>query len=152
MAKAGRGSDQFPLRLPDGLRDRIKAYAERHGRSMNAEIVRVLEREYPEPWTIYDRVDALLEITAALHQGAALDEGVAKLVKTVEETIEGIVSGRVRDVETDARDVIAERYDQYRVDIDEMQLSFDYDQEELEQINRDGTTAKFVDDPFEEKP
>lgn len=41
--KPGRGSDQFPLRLPDGMRDRIKAEAERNGRSMNAEIVARLE-------------------------------------------------------------------------------------------------------------
>lgn len=44
MAKAGRGSDQFPLRLPDGLRDQIKARADNNGRSMNAEIVDRLEK------------------------------------------------------------------------------------------------------------
>lgn len=37
------------LRLPEGLRDRIKAASEKNGRSMNAEIVQLLEREYPEP-------------------------------------------------------------------------------------------------------
>jgi hypothetical protein len=31
--------DQFVLRLPDGLRDKIKTHAEAMGRSMNAEIV-----------------------------------------------------------------------------------------------------------------
>lgn len=40
---------QYMLRMPEGLRDRIKAKAEKHGRSMNAEIVQLLEREYPEP-------------------------------------------------------------------------------------------------------
>lgn len=44
MAKAGRGSDQFPLRLPDGLRDRVKRHAEANGRSMNSEIVSLLEQ------------------------------------------------------------------------------------------------------------
>ena len=39
MANAGRGSDQFVLRLPAGMRDRIKRAAEHNGRSMNAEIV-----------------------------------------------------------------------------------------------------------------
>ena len=29
MAKTGRGSEAFMLRLPDGLRDRIRAAAER---------------------------------------------------------------------------------------------------------------------------
>ncbi|WP_340240048.1 Arc family DNA-binding protein [Sulfitobacter pontiacus] len=41
--------DKFVLRLPDGLRDRIRAKAEKNGRSMNAEIIQLLEREYPEP-------------------------------------------------------------------------------------------------------
>lgn len=40
--------DKFVLRLPPGLRDRIKAVAEGNNRSMNAEIVATLEAEYPE--------------------------------------------------------------------------------------------------------
>ncbi|QRZ15959.1 Arc family DNA-binding protein [Paracoccus methylovorus] len=36
-------NDKFMLRLPDGMRDRIKAAAERNNRSMNAEIVMALE-------------------------------------------------------------------------------------------------------------
>ena len=36
-------ADQFVLRLPDGLRDQIKADAKANGRSMNAEIVARLE-------------------------------------------------------------------------------------------------------------
>ena len=39
MATVGRGADQYTVRFPDGLRDRIKAAAEANGRSMNAEIV-----------------------------------------------------------------------------------------------------------------
>lgn len=34
-----RGSEQFVLRMPDGMRDRLKAEAEKNGRSMNSEIV-----------------------------------------------------------------------------------------------------------------
>jgi len=41
--KPGRGSDQFPLRLPDGMRERIKVAAEANGRSMNAEIIARIE-------------------------------------------------------------------------------------------------------------
>jgi hypothetical protein len=40
-------SDQFPLRLPDGRRERIKAKAKENLRSMNAEIVVQLARLYP---------------------------------------------------------------------------------------------------------
>lgn len=45
--QTGRDSDKFMLRLPDGMRDRIKAVAAENGRSMNAEIVATLEKEYP---------------------------------------------------------------------------------------------------------
>lgn len=38
--------DKYVLRLPDGLRDIIKASAEAEGRSMNSEIVLILQRHY----------------------------------------------------------------------------------------------------------
>lgn len=38
--------DQFMLRLPDGMRDKIRTAAESSGRSMNAEIVHRLERSF----------------------------------------------------------------------------------------------------------
>ncbi|MCF3642910.1 Arc family DNA-binding protein [Rhizobium sp. TRM95111] len=39
----------YPLRLPDGMRDRIKEEAERNCRSMNAEIVFHLQRALFDP-------------------------------------------------------------------------------------------------------
>jgi hypothetical protein len=36
----------YPLRMPDELRDRIAASAKKHNRSMNAEIVSVLQAHY----------------------------------------------------------------------------------------------------------
>lgn len=56
--------DKFMLRLPDGMRERIRAAAEAHNRSMNSEIVATLEKEYPPPRTdreIYELVDLLLD-------------------------------------------------------------------------------------------
>lgn len=44
--------DRFIVRLPDGMRDRIKAAAEANNRSMNAEIVSALESAYPAPGEI----------------------------------------------------------------------------------------------------
>lgn len=41
--------DQFMIRFPDGMRDRIKAAADANNRSMNAEIVATLEDAYPAP-------------------------------------------------------------------------------------------------------
>lgn len=48
MAKPGRGSDQFPLRFPEGMRDRIKASADKNSRSMNAEIIKLIEEGYEQ--------------------------------------------------------------------------------------------------------
>lgn len=42
-----RDSDKFVLRLPDGMRDRIKLAAEVSGRSMNQEIIQALEEKFP---------------------------------------------------------------------------------------------------------
>lgn len=41
--RPGRGADQFPLRLPEGMRERIKEAARLSGRSMNSEIIARLE-------------------------------------------------------------------------------------------------------------
>ncbi|MEY9782297.1 Arc family DNA-binding protein [Sinorhizobium fredii] len=43
MAKAGRGADQFMVRLPEGVRERIRRHAEANGRSMNSEVVSLIE-------------------------------------------------------------------------------------------------------------
>lgn len=40
----GRDSDKFMLRLPDGMRNRLKSEAAENNRSLNAEIVARLER------------------------------------------------------------------------------------------------------------
>lgn len=41
--------EQYIVRFPEGMRDRIKKAAEENGRSMNAEIVQALENAYPAP-------------------------------------------------------------------------------------------------------
>ena len=61
MATVGRGADQYTVRFPDGLRDRIKAAADANNRSMNAEIVATLEEKYPSPQE-FDPVRATLII------------------------------------------------------------------------------------------
>lgn len=38
-----QSQDKFIIRLPDGMRDQLKAVAEKNKRSMNAEAVRALE-------------------------------------------------------------------------------------------------------------
>lgn len=44
-------SDKFMLRLPDGMREKIKAAADEAGRSMNAEIVHRLDASFRADWS-----------------------------------------------------------------------------------------------------
>lgn len=48
-SKTGRESDKFMLRLPDGMRAKLKASAEENNRTLNAEIVARLESSYQAP-------------------------------------------------------------------------------------------------------
>ncbi|WP_404976315.1 Arc family DNA-binding protein [Agrobacterium larrymoorei] len=51
-----RKGDQFVIRMPDGLRNRIKVHAKINLRTMNAEIVYQLSRAYSE--TAAEKADA----------------------------------------------------------------------------------------------
>jgi len=42
-----RGTDPFPLRLPNGMRDRLRASAAADRRSVNSQIIVLLERALP---------------------------------------------------------------------------------------------------------
>lgn len=48
MSEVRAYPDQYLLRMPQGLRDRIKAYADEQGTSMKREITKVLQRQFPE--------------------------------------------------------------------------------------------------------
>lgn len=76
MSIVGRGADQFTVRFPDGMRDRIKAAAETNNRSMNAEIVATLQEKYPEP-TVDDVKAALKSLLARLDSASTLEEAKA---------------------------------------------------------------------------
>lgn len=52
-------AERFQVRMPTGLRHRIKAAADANNRSMNAEIVSTLEEKYPEPSGIVDNLKTL---------------------------------------------------------------------------------------------
>ncbi|WP_158606028.1 Arc family DNA-binding protein [Sinorhizobium meliloti] len=153
-------AERFQVRLPAGLRDRIKAYAERHGRSMNTEIVRVLEREFPPPWTIAGRVGELIDMLRTLKAGGATEENVEHLAEELRETIEGMMSGRVQGVDEVMRERIRSFYEdmQIREAEDAADLaSMDYDEEELLTMDRIGRPEKYAEappkrDPFTDLP
>ena len=85
--QTGRASDKFMLRLPDGMRERIKAAAEQNGRSMNAEIVQALDEVIPVlvEWedTGLIRLMDLLDISLD-HPERFTDENRAELETLIE--------------------------------------------------------------------
>ena len=72
-------SDKFMLRLPDGMRDRIKAAAEANSRSMNAEIVHTLEQAYPPEKD--NAVDILIERLERLKDAPNPTESVLDVIE-----------------------------------------------------------------------
>lgn len=139
---------RLTLRLPLGLRDRIKAYAKRQGRSINGEIVKALEREFPEPWSIEDKIAELLALTRVIKTGVN-DSRVDKLAYEFEDTIKGMISGRVKgldEITIKRVHILWEEYNEKKLE-DWRDLN-ELDEEEERQMSISGTTAKHAD-PFE---
>jgi len=59
-------AERFQIRMPDGLREQIRRHAEANKRSMNAEIISLLEMALWE--ADYDRVTSGLEPFGAISQ------------------------------------------------------------------------------------
>lgn len=140
-------AERFQVRLPIGLRDRIKAYAEHHGRSMNTEIVRILEREFPEPWPVDTRVADLIDMLGVL-KGGVTDERIDKLTHEIEETVLGMMTGRVQGVGDRALENIKwlwERYQEQR--LESARDLAEFDEEEERQLGISGRTEKFAIPP-----
>lgn len=146
MAKAGRGDDQYMVRFPPGLRDRIKAYAEDHGRSINSEIIRVLEREFPEPLQIDTRITQMLGALQLLKAEGDTQHLIESLVSEVRETLEDIASGRVTDADEETRKKVQDglaRWKEEEAEAFNDRFEMSLDDEEIESLNRTGRTEKF---------
>ena len=77
--RPGQGSDQFNVRFPPGMRDRIKVSSDQNGRSMNAEIIATLEERYPARPLDVRAVDSLLHHIASATSAAETLERVAEV-------------------------------------------------------------------------
>jgi plasmid stability protein len=139
-------AERFQLRLPPGLRDRIKAYAEKHGRSMNTEIIRVLEREYPETWPLSVQITQIVSLSNALKDTIEI-EALNKVGTKLLETVEGVASGRVLGVDDETRQAVADWLVQWQESFDDVhrdEFEAGLDPEEQATWDRVGSTAKFI--------
>ena len=73
---------------------------------MNAVIVRVLEKEFPDPWPLDVRVKDLLDLLGALRKVRGYEGVIDPLTGEILETIEGIASGRVPDLDEATRNMV----------------------------------------------
>lgn len=80
MTESRSLTDKFMLRLPDGMRDRIKAAADANNRSMNAEIVATLEDKYPSGLDA-DFIKGVL--MTLVESGSLTEENVAAIMRNV---------------------------------------------------------------------
>lgn len=146
-SKHGRGADQVSLRLPDGLRGRIKAYADSQGRSMNAEIVRILEREFPEPEGIHARIDEILSLVGVLKTGVT-EENLDKLSWKLLKTIRQIADGTIQGVGEEASEAVHQQLEHWEEKYSEAENDRALellDEGEVDSLTRGRGTAKYVD-------
>lgn len=85
-----KDQDKFIVRLPPGMRDRIKAKAERAGMSMNEAIVWCLEKEFPANITLEERLHELANLVSMLKDSKDTPAGVEHLIEEVEKTVENL--------------------------------------------------------------
>lgn len=83
--KPVREYDKFMLRFPDGMRDVIAERAKRNGRSMNSEIISILENALNESISDYDKDEILEVIKIQSDLLKKYSETVQKNTKTIQE-------------------------------------------------------------------
>ncbi|MBY2986415.1 Arc family DNA-binding protein [Rhizobium leguminosarum] len=58
--------DKIIIRVPDGMRDRIKRVADSNNRSVNAELLVLLDRTYPEETKLDEHLQDIAELVGKL--------------------------------------------------------------------------------------
>lgn len=91
-----RESDKFMLRMPDGMRDRVRIAAEANGRSMNAEIVAALEDKFPEEHYTTSISIALNWLQLALYKEEIDKEDMRKHILAAQEDLEALQGRLIR--------------------------------------------------------
>ena len=98
MAKRGlvQDQDKFIVRLPEGMRERIKAGAARAGISMNEAIVWCLEQHFPAPATLEQKVHELSKMVALLKHGSGAEEAIDGIIGEIESILRDVADEKVK--------------------------------------------------------
>lgn len=90
-----KDQDKFIVRLPPGMRDRIKVQSERMGISMNEAVVHCLEDYFPRSSSFEERVDHLAELVAALKDGSDLEDRIDDIAHEIDRTLTDVYNEKV---------------------------------------------------------
>lgn len=147
-----RNQEQFLVRLPDGMRDRIKAKADRAGMSMNEAIVWCLEQFFPAPATLEDRINSLAISVAALKRGSDLEGAIDEIVDEIDTTLREVAEGKIPTSKS-FREKVGEKIEEWDMDALEAANDRPFDDDQYQ-------TSSFMppepgvawEDPFADPP
>ncbi len=148
-----RNQDQFLVRLPEGMQDRIKATPERAGMSMNEAIVWCLDLHFPAPATLEQKVHELAEMVALLKRGSGLEQEIDGIIGELDSVLRDVASDKIKGGGEKFSSMVAERI--YEWDMDEAEQAsdpFDDDNWSTDVGGMPGTTGNPDWDPFEPEP
>ncbi|WP_414899365.1 Arc family DNA-binding protein [Rhizobium cremeum] len=145
--------DQFQLRLPPGMRDRIKAQAERMGMSMNEAVVHCLEEYFPKPASFEDRIEHLAELVAALKDGSDLEDRIDEITAEIDSTLHDIYADKVI-VTAGFAERVAQHVEAWATQKEEERKRFGIYGEYEEDVSGGVEEPPFsgIGDPFEDGP
>lgn len=103
----------FGLRMQPELKARVEEAARANNRSLNAEIVQILEEKFPEPLDLAQRLNHIVNLFSALRKVAGHEDAINSLTELLLDTIEGIASGRVESVDIDTQNRVKEHLDHW---------------------------------------
>lgn len=145
--------DQFQLRLPPGMRERIKSKADRAGMSMNDAILWCLERHFPAPATLEAKISHLSTLVALLKRGNDFEQQIDTLIDDLDSTLRDVANGKIK-TSTDFRANVFSQIDEWDGDAAE-DATDPFDDENWSSYRSD-ETPEYVpvadDDPFADPP
>ncbi|WP_210191469.1 Arc family DNA-binding protein [Ensifer aridi] len=116
MAKIGRRSEQAMIRLPDGMRDKLKEAADTNGRSMNAEIVGRLEAYDMLQWRMAELIEERERLSAQLDAAKEALSDQKRISAQLQQLIHMNSEEAQRDQET--ADSIEKKHNELKAQID----------------------------------
>jgi hypothetical protein len=123
--------------MPRELQERIRRYAERHQRSLDGEVMRVLEREFPAPLSLERRVEDLIGLIEVMRGQGSPEAVIDRLNDELYELVKGIAVGQVKGLADDYRGHVRDKlqgWEREQMGNQQDRYMEEMDQEELDSM------------------